>query len=421
MVLWNITTLVAFGFINFFSYSIYYFMNASLKIKFREDGHLFAWLASLWVGGLPLLGYSILIYLTVYIYSHEKKQQPLYFKNFLVFALQVSVMIPVFITTKKLVLVSPFIGLYVSIMLALFATQLVTIVSYHLLYSVSWKGKRWRQKAFEFVWMDAFSISTFLFVNRLLPQLENGFYWRLSSQAFLLIFVILRFGMRSIGISQRDKIVETMNESQELNGKLSVANNQVLTAFALSLEKRDAYTAGHSERVAMYANKIAIELGVDPKIQRSIYLGGLLHDIGKIGIPDVVLNKLGALTEEEYSIMKRHPVIGEELLRGIYHNYPLIKEDEKQVIIEIVLYHHERPDGKGYPRGLYDDQIPIWSKIVGVADAYDAMTTNRSYRPAMTTERAASILINGSGTQFWRRAVEALVKIEGIEKKSMLV
>lgn len=211
--------------------------------------------------------------------------------------------------------------------------------------------------------------------------------------------------------------VELVRRLEELHHKMASANTNVLTAFASSLEKRDAYTAGHSERVAMYALQIAAEMGLPRHVQQLIHLGGLLHDIGKIGIPDRVLNKQGPLDEEEYAIMKQHPVIGEELLRKVYQQNTLMAEEEKKFIIDIVLYHHERPDGRGYPQNLTNDRIPYAAKIMAVADAYDAMTSYRSYRQAMTKERAIEILSMESGSQFWTPAVDAFLRILREEKR----
>nr|WP_181909397.1 HD domain-containing phosphohydrolase [Paenibacillus taihuensis] len=142
-----------------------------------------------------------------------------------------------------------------------------------------------------------------------------------------------------------------------------------------------------------------------------IHLGGLLHDIGKLGIPDYILSKDGALTEIEFCLMKQHPVIGEALLEGVYQYLPLANDNEKEKVFEIVLYHHERPDGKGYPRGLSVAQIPTWAMIMSVADAFDAMTTNRSYRQAMSQKQAMNILVREVGAQFWGPAVSAFVSL----------
>ena len=138
------------------------------------------------------------------------------------------------------------------------------------------------------------------------------------------------------------------------------------------LEAKDPYTRGHSERVAKYSDQVARQLGLPDNILSEIELGGELHDIGKIGTRDAVLNKAGRLTEEEFGEMRRHTIDGEEMLSVLRDDHP--------VALNIVRSHHERLDGSGFPDGLVGDAIPLPTRIVAVADAYDAMTTTRAYR-----------------------------------------
>jgi len=168
-----------------------------------------------------------------------------------------------------------------------------------------------------------------------------------------------------------------------------------LKALTSSIDAKDKYTHGHSERVAFISRWIAERLsGQEPLEEEKIheiYLAGLLHDIGKIGIDETVLRKEGKLTEEEYSRIKVHPSIGAGILREI---------KQMRDIVPGVLCHHERVDGKGYPNGLVGDQIPLTGKIVGLADCFDAMTSKRTYRDAMTVEQAVAEIEKGLGTQF---------------------
>lgn len=189
---------------------------------------------------------------------------------------------------------------------------------------------------------------------------------------------------------------------------MSRITNHFIAALLVAIEQHDAYTAGHSERVAHYACHIARQMGMSAMSQRHLYIGGLLHDVGKLILPDYVLNKRGALTTEEWTIMKQHPTVGEKLLRKVYRHCPWINEEEQQAVCDIVLSHHERLDGKGYPYGLRGEQIPTLSRILAVADAYDAMTSNRPYRSAMDSEQALAILVEGAGSQFWLPAVDAM-------------
>jgi HD-GYP domain-containing protein (c-di-GMP phosphodiesterase class II) len=168
-----------------------------------------------------------------------------------------------------------------------------------------------------------------------------------------------------------------------------------LKALTSSIDAKDPYTRGHSERVAFISQWIAERInGKEPlkteDINR-IYLGGLLHDIGKIGIDDSALRKNGKLSEQELNNMRKHPSIGAGILSGI---------KQMRDIVPAVLCHHERPDGKGYPNGLTGEQIPLMGKIVGLADSFDAMTSKRTYREAMTVEQARAEIEKGLGTQF---------------------
>lgn len=169
------------------------------------------------------------------------------------------------------------------------------------------------------------------------------------------------------------------------------------------LELKDPYTRGHSERVAAYAMNMAEATGkFKPSELNDFYYACLLHDIGKVNIPDSILTKSGSLTNEEYDIIKTHPVVGAEAIRdvdGIADN------------IEVIYHHHERWDGKGYPDGLAGEDIPFLARITAVADAFDAMTSSRSYRPALQFEEAHQRIIDGQGSQFDPQLIEIFKQI----------
>jgi HD-GYP domain-containing protein (c-di-GMP phosphodiesterase class II) len=168
-----------------------------------------------------------------------------------------------------------------------------------------------------------------------------------------------------------------------------------LKALTSSIDAKDTYTHGHSERVAYISRWIAERLSrqepLDEEQIHKVYLAGLLHDIGKIGIEETVLRKDGKLTEQEFDRIKKHPSIGAGILREI---------QQMREIVPGVLCHHERVDGKGYPNGLVGEEIPLTGKIVGLADSFDAMTSKRTYRDAMTIEQALAEIEKGLGTQF---------------------
>ncbi len=165
----------------------------------------------------------------------------------------------------------------------------------------------------------------------------------------------------------------------------------VMESFAQALEAKDAYTRGHSERVTLYSVLLAHYLELDEDLINIIRQAGVVHDIGKIGIPDAILNKPGRLTDEEYDMIKLHPVIGANILAPI----EFLKE-----IKEVVLYHHERWDGRGYPEGLKGEEIPLTARILAIGDTFDAMTSSRPYRKALPVEIALAEIERCAGAQF---------------------
>jgi putative nucleotidyltransferase with HDIG domain len=173
-----------------------------------------------------------------------------------------------------------------------------------------------------------------------------------------------------------------------------------IRALAAALDARDPYTAGHSERVSVLAVAMGEALKLTADDVETLRLGALLHDIGKIGVPDEVLGKPAALTASEFEMIRAHPVIGAHILQSI----PFLRPH-----LPIVELHHERPDGRGYPYGLSADAIPLAARIVHVADAYDAMTSARAYRPARLSQEAVAELRRCTGTDFDAAAVQALV------------
>ena len=165
------------------------------------------------------------------------------------------------------------------------------------------------------------------------------------------------------------------------------------TAIALSsaIDAKDTYTKGHSTRVANYARRIAELAGKDEEFCEEVYYAGLLHDVGKIGIPDAIINKNGRLTDEEFEIIKTHPEVGGRILESITQS-PFLRIGSR--------HHHERYDERGYPDRLAGDRIPELARIIAVADAYDAMTSNRSYRSVMPQKKVREQIERGFGTQF---------------------
>ncbi len=176
-----------------------------------------------------------------------------------------------------------------------------------------------------------------------------------------------------------------------------------LKALAEALEAKDAYTNGHTRRVTEIVVAMAKEKGLPKEEIARIRLAGQVHDIGKIGVTEEVLRKPGKLTDEEFDRIKEHVTLSEKILKSI------IKDEG---ILAMVKYHHERYDGRGYPDGISGEDIPLGARLLAVADAYDAMTSNRPYRPAMTPEKARGQLLAGRGSQFDPEAVDILIEAE---------
>ena len=184
----------------------------------------------------------------------------------------------------------------------------------------------------------------------------------------------------------------------------SVSNlSPALCALTRAVQAKDPYTGRHCDRVSVLAVLIADRLGMDHVLREDIALGGMLHDIGKIGVSGHLLRKEGRLTLDEFRQVQQHPVIGETILRPLLSELP--------VVAAIVRSHHERVDGRGYPDGLKADRIPLPARIVAVADAFDAMTSSRSYRRALPIRVALQELIANIDQQFDEQCVHALVTI----------
>lgn len=180
----------------------------------------------------------------------------------------------------------------------------------------------------------------------------------------------------------------------------------VIRSMSSAIDARDPYTRGHSERVGRFARRIAGVMRLDSKEQHRIYLSGLLHDVGKIGIPDTVLLKPGKLTEEEFAIIKQHPEIGARIVDSL----PQLRD-----LLPGILHHHESVDGSGYPHGLKAAEIPLQARIMAVADTYDAMTSHRPYRPGMPHAKAVEIIRARAGIQWDTDAVNAFLQLPQTE------
>ena len=204
---------------------------------------------------------------------------------------------------------------------------------------------------------------------------------------------------------QTDLSCEVEKKTQEVTAqheKMERISMQIVKALSGAIDAKDTYTNGHSTRVADYSKEIARRAGFSEEMQNDIYMMGLLHDVGKIGVPDAIINKPAKLTDEEYAIIQNHPVIGAKILKNI---------TEFPKLITGARWHHERYDGKGYPDGISAEEIPKEARIIAVADAYDAMSSRRSYRDVLPQSQVRTEVEKGKGTQFDPELVEIMLNI----------
>jgi len=204
-------------------------------------------------------------------------------------------------------------------------------------------------------------------------------------------------------ILELDRLQQYLQDEVKKNAtKAEKLSLQAMLALAQTIDAKDKYTKGHSTRVAKYSKKLAIKLGLSETEQDNVYFMGLLHDIGKIGIPDYIINKPQRLTDEEFAIVKQHPEIGYDILKN-FGEIPNIEDGAR--------WHHEHMDGTGYPDGLTGDKIPKLVRIISVADAYDAMTSKRSYRDILPQSFIKEELERGKGKQFDAEIAEAMIQL----------
>lgn len=228
---------------------------------------------------------------------------------------------------------------------------------------------------------------------------------------FLGLIVIYAFLIRTVYdasgtlIRQNSELTKSKKHLEEALQKLNYSYREMVAAASTAIDARDAYTAGHSKRVADIACKVGRKLGMEDSQIECLELAALFHDIGKIGVPDYILNKSGRLDEEELKTIQEHPTVGYNIL---------VKIEYFSHMLPAILYHHERQDGKGYPEKLKGDQIPIGAAILAIADTYDAMTSNRPYRNALSHESAVEELKKHRGTQFKKEVVDAFLEMYNV-------
>lgn len=216
-----------------------------------------------------------------------------------------------------------------------------------------------------------------------------------------------RFELRArlLGITRLNryqKLIQERTKLQEANAQLLAAYEATIEGWSLALDLRDRETEGHSRRVTELTEKLARVLGMNEDEIMHLRRGALLHDMGKIGIPDPILHKPAALTEEEWVIMRRHPQLAYDMLHSVEYLRPAL---------EIPLNHHEKWDGTGYPRGLRGEEIPLTARLFAVVDVWDALTSDRPYRKAWSEEEALTYIREQSGKHFDPQVVELFFKV----------
>jgi len=254
------------------------------------------------------------------------------------------------------------------------------------------------------------------------PYWEEAFDVESSFQSRSILAVPLTIGRKIIGVVELLNKIDGKGFTQRdkesllaLSGPIAIALDnarlyeerkelfiQTSFALAIAIEKRDPYTGGHTKRVLDYSLQIGKFLGLRGKELEGLKISAILHDIGKIGIPDSILAKPTALTEREFKKIQEHPVIGAEILKGI---------NGMDRIVKAIKHHHERWDGKGYPENLKGEEIPIWARIIAVADTFDALTTSRPYRKRISEREALEEIERNIEKQFCPDCGKAFLKI----------
>jgi len=240
-----------------------------------------------------------------------------------------------------------------------------------------------------------------------IASLRLGVLWRLSWWDYHALLLVGFAGAVYAVVAgyRRSRTAEGALTGVTLRSRLDRIEHghpEAVQSLVSAVEAKDAYTRGHSTRVAELSVRIGEHLGLRPDALRSLAQGGLLHDIGKIGVPDQVLNKPGVLTPEERAEIEKHPVAGWEIVR---------QSPSLRGALSVVRHHHERMDGAGYPDHLAGPQIPLEARIAAVADVWDALTSDRAYRPAWAADRALDLMIAGRGTHFAPDPLDALLAV----------
>ena len=255
---------------------------------------------------------------------------------------------------------------------------------------------------FRAVWLERFHWARFYFLLFGPLALVAATAYKLMGVQGLVAFTVPPALMMLSARRYLEKTAAAVEEVRDANVRLRRAHRDTIAALSRSMEAKDLYTGGHTGRVSAVSVALAERLGYDGDALEAIEIGALLHDIGKIGIPEEILRKQGPLDDEEWAIMRTHPLVSDFILAEL---------DLDPIVRECARSSHERIDGHGYPDGLSGEEIPLPARIVFVADAFDAITSDRSYRRGRSTAAALEEIEANAGTQFCPRVVVALREI----------
>jgi len=236
--------------------------------------------------------------------------------------------------------------------------------------------------------------------DAVITAMKEGAHDYIPKNSLVRLVPAVKREMEEMIVRRRRRQVE--EELRKSLDKLKRITEETITALATTVEIKDPYTAGHQKRVAKLASEIAGQMGLSVEDVDGVRISGLLHDIGKIAIPAEILSKPGKITVDEYNLIKTHPEIGYQILKGIEFSWP---------VANTVLQHHERMDGSGYPRGASGESIDIGARILGVADVVEAMSSHRPYRPAFGIDKALDEIIVNASKLYDERVVGACVTL----------
>lgn len=390
-----------------YNVAVFLFLTASsislAGIKFRKKALIFlfsfSFISLLIAGTIYLLGGTGLTNIFYPVYLHGA----LFLLMAVFFEIPLSLSFAAVMSANMLSKIPMFFGalvkhfsagdfLYYLTILIVAAPILVALIKYYAEY-ISMFFRETKKHIYTFCIIPVL-FSVFYYLTGIFPKLLNNITYLVIECMPLLVMIVYFYF-----------IIIFSKEMTSEKKRLGALTREAIQALSYAAEINDFYTNGHAQRVAEYSLEIAKRLKLSEFEVTEIYYAGLLHDVGKIGVDNNIINKNGKLTDVEYQVLKNHPKMGFRMLDE------MSKNTEFKNLAVGALSHHERIDGKGYPDGVKGDQIPLAAKIIAVADAYDAMTSNRSYRETMPQDIVRKEIMEGLGTQFDERIGKIMIEM----------